>query len=108
VTIIAGVLKPAAAIFYGKIFTCLANYGSESLGGQETLHNISVWCIALTALGVGAWLLEGAFFSSWIIFGELQAKTIRQQMFTGMLNREMEWYDLREDGIGSLLIRIQT
>jgi hypothetical protein len=29
-------------------------------------------------------------------------------MFEGLLDKEMEWYDLRQDGIGSLLIRMQT
>lgn len=108
ITVIAGILKPAAAIFYGKIFTSLANFGSGLIGGKETLHEVSIWCIALTSLGIAAWIVEGALLSSWIIFGELQAKTVRQQMFAGMLDREMEWYDLREDGVGSLLIRIQT
>jgi ATP-binding cassette subfamily B (MDR/TAP) protein 1 len=62
----------------------------------------------LTALGVAAWILEGILLSSWMVFGELQAQSARRKMFTGMLDKEMEWYDLREDGIGSLLIRIQT
>jgi len=59
-------------------------------------------------LGGAAWLIEGAFLSSWMVFGELQAKSVREQMFVEMLDKEMEWYDLRQDGIGSLLIRIQT
>lgn len=107
-TIMAGVLKPAAAIFYGRIFAELAGYGGGTLGGKDALHNISIWCIALAALGVAAWIFEGLLLSSWIVFGELQAKAVRQQMFVGMLDKEMGWYDLREDGISSFLIRIQT
>jgi ATP-binding cassette subfamily B (MDR/TAP) protein 1 len=41
-------------------------------------------------------------------FGELQARTARREIFDSMLEKEMEWYDSREDGIGSLLIRLQT
>jgi hypothetical protein len=29
-------------------------------------------------------------------------------MFSGMRDKSMEWYDLREDGIASLLNRIET
>ena len=107
-TIGAGILKPISAIFYGNIFSALAKFGAGALNGQETLQQISKWCIALVAVGGGAWLFEGALLSTWMIFGELQAKSVREQMFTGMLEKDMEWYDLREDGIGSLLIRIQT
>ncbi|KUJ18851.1 P-loop containing nucleoside triphosphate hydrolase protein [Mollisia scopiformis] len=42
------------------------------------------------------------------MFGELQAKSLRLQMFEGMLDKNMEWYDLRQDGVGALMIRIQT
>lgn len=107
-TILSALLKPASAIFFGKIFSVLTKFGLGGLSGQETLHEISRWCIALVGLGGVAWLVEGTFLSSWMVFGELQAKSVREQMFIGMLDKEMEWYDLRDDGIGSLLIRIQT
>jgi ATP-binding cassette subfamily B (MDR/TAP) protein 1 len=107
-TIGAGILKPISAIFFGNIFSALTKFGAGTLNGQETLEQISIWCIALVALGGGTWFFEGALLSTWMVFGELQAKSVREQMFTGMLKKDMEWYDLREDGIGSLLIRIQT
>ena len=107
-TILAGLLKPTAAIFFGNIFSILAKFGGGTLDANGMLKEISTWCLALTILGLAAWVFEGFFLSAWIIFGELQAKSVRQKMFTGMLDKEMEWYDLREDGIGSLLIRIQT
>lgn len=107
-TLISALLKPASAIFFGKIFSVLTKFGSGTLTGQETVDGIKGWCIALVALGGVAWISEGAFLNSWMVFGELQAKSVREQMFVGMLNKEMEWYDLRQDGIGSLLIRIQT
>jgi ATP-binding cassette subfamily B (MDR/TAP) protein 1 len=64
--------------------------------------------MALVILGAAAWVFEGAFLLIWITYGEIQAKNARQQLFTSMLDKDIEWYDLREDGIGSLLIRIQT
>ena len=104
----AGIPQPTSAIFYGYIFSDLAQYGSGNATGKDTLNNISIWCIALTVVGVVAWVLQGGSLSSWMIFGEVQAKTVRQAMFEGMLEKDMEWYDLREDGVASLLVRIHT
>jgi ATP-binding cassette subfamily B (MDR/TAP) protein 1 len=107
-TIVAGVMKPASAIFFGDIFSVLSKFGAGTLDAKATLHQTSIWCIVLVALGIGAWIAEGIFFSAWIIFGELQAQVVRTKLFDALLEKEQEWYDLREDGIGSLLIRIQT
>ncbi len=107
-TFLSALLKPASAIFFGKIFSALTKFGLGASSGQDTVREIARWCIALVGLGGAAWLVEGTFLSSWMVFGELQAKSVREQMFIGMLDKEMGWYDLRDDGIGSLLIRIQT
>ncbi|KAJ5041539.1 uncharacterized protein L3040_005122 [Drepanopeziza brunnea f. sp. 'multigermtubi'] len=107
-TLVSALLKPASSIFFGKIFSVLTKFGLGTLNGQETIDGIKGWCIALVALGGVAWVAEGAFLGLWMVFGELQAKSAREQLFIGMLNKEMEWYDLRQDGIGSFLIRIQT
>ena len=105
---LGGVLRPGAAIFIGYIFTAVTQYGAESLSGQETLNTVSKWCLALTALGGAAWLLEALLLSGWITFGELQARTAREKLFRDMLNKEMEWYDRRKDGLRPFLVRIQT
>ncbi|KAL3421354.1 ABC a-pheromone efflux pump [Phlyctema vagabunda] len=107
-TIVAGAIRPASAICFGKIFDLLTSYGLGVLSASDTKSQISDWCIVLTAIGVASWLFEGTFLVAWIAFGELQAKSVRIKMFAGLLDKEMEWYDLREDGIGPLLIRIQT
>ncbi len=107
-TISAGLLKPISAILLGNVFTDLTSYGSGKASAHETLHNVSIWCIAFTALGVAAWLFEGLFLSAWMVFGELQAHSVRERMFEGMLTKDMEWYDSRKDGIASLTSRIQT
>lgn len=106
--VLFGVLKPVSSIFFGKIFSVLAKLGSGTLGPKDALHQISLWCIGLTALGIAAWISGFALLSSWIIFGEVQAKCVRNKMFTALLDKDQEWYDMREDGIGSLLVRIQT
>ena len=107
-TLLAGLIKPILSIFYGKIFGTLTQFGGGTLSGEETLHEISTWCLAVTALGIGAWIAEGGLMAMWIVFGELQAKSVRQGMFGTMLDKDMEWYDSREEGIGTFLIRIPT
>ena len=44
----------------------------------------------------------------WLAYGELQAKSARDRLFHGLLEKEIEWYDLRMNGIGALLPRLQT
>jgi ATP-binding cassette subfamily B (MDR/TAP) protein 1 len=107
-TTVSGAIKPAISIFLGYIFDELANFGSGSTMGDELLKNMSIWCIALTGLGIATMVVNGGFFSLWLVFGEMQAKSVRDKAFLSMLEKEMEWYDLRADGIGSLLVRIQT
>lgn len=106
--ICAGILKPIISIFLGHILDDLAAYAAGNLTEASLLEDVSKWCLALTGLGFGAWLLNGSFFALWLIFGELQAKNVRQKMFIGMLEKEMEWYDTRSDGLSPLLTRMQT
>ncbi len=107
-TTASGIIKPTAAIFFGKIFSILTKFGAGEATGQETLQQVTPWCIALVALGAAAWAIEGLFLSTWLAFGELQALSVREKMFKGMLEKDMEWYDMRKDGIASLLVRLQT
>jgi ATP-binding cassette subfamily B (MDR/TAP) protein 1 len=107
-SIFAGLIRPTSAIIFGQLFNTLTNYGAGSYDEKETLHRITTWCLALAALGAATWFLEWPFLSLWLLFGEIQAKSIRQQIFTRILEKNMEWYDLRRDGIGSLSTRIET
>ncbi|KAH8669513.1 P-loop containing nucleoside triphosphate hydrolase protein [Tricladium varicosporioides] len=106
--IIAGFPQPVTAIFYGRIFSDMAKFGAGDATGTETLNSISLWCTALAAIGAATWLVQGIALLAEMIFGELQAKTVRKKTFEGMVDKEIEWYDLRKDGIASLLTRIQT
>lgn len=106
--IISGALKPIMAIFLGYIFDDMAAFGADHSTKAHLLKSISVWCVALTALGIGKMVFNGAFFGLWMLFGELQAKSVRDKLFVGMLKKEMEWYDSRKNGTSSLLVRIQT
>lgn len=105
---IAGATKPAIAIFLGRIFNILSSYALGEITQSQLLHNISIWSLALTALGCAVWSFNSLFFSLWLLFGESQARTLRAKLFTGLLAKDMAWYELRVDGVSSLLVRIQT
>jgi ATP-binding cassette subfamily B (MDR/TAP) protein 1 len=69
---------------------------------------VSLDALALVGLGSASWLLNGGYFMLWLAFGELQAKSVREKLFDGMLEKDMEWYDMRKNGIGALVPRFQT
>lgn len=105
---IAGATKPAIAIFLGKIFNILSSFALGDITQAQLIHSVSIWCLALTFLGCAVWTFNALFFSLWLLFGEGQARTLRAKLFSGLLAKDMAWYELRVDGVSSLLIRIQT
>lgn len=103
-----GIIKPAVAIFSGKVFNDLTNFGAGNSNATDLLSGVSKWCLVITVFGVISWILNAIFFSMWLGFGEMQAKSAREKLFASMLKKEMSWYDLRSEGIGALLSRIAT
>lgn len=107
-TAVSGAAKPVSTIFLGRIFDELAAFGRVPNHEDDLLSNVSKWCLALTILGAGATVVNSCFFILWLRYGETQARCARQKLFAGMLAKEMEWYDMRSDGVSSLLVRIET
>lgn len=100
--------KTVLSVILGRIFNVIAEYGNGSSDGSETLSRISMWCLVLVGLGIGNWLASMLFLSLWIIFGELQASSVRHDIFHSLLAKDMAWFDSQSEGISSLLVRIQT
>ncbi|CAM1508557.1 Fc.00g054050.m01.CDS01 [Cosmosporella sp. VM-42] len=100
--------KTVLAVVLGRIFDVIVGFGNGTLDGHDTLARISTWSLVLVGLGAGSWLASTAFLSLWIIFGELQASSVREEMFTSLLSKNMAWFDSQTEGISSLLVRIQT
>ncbi|KAG9875031.1 putative ABC transporter, partial [Aureobasidium melanogenum] len=88
----------------GKAFNAFTNSNSPS----AVLSSVTNYTVYLVALGVGSWLVHFVFFSAWLAFGELQANSARERLFLGMLDKEIEWYDMRKNGIGALIPRLQA
>ncbi|KAI1393072.1 P-loop containing nucleoside triphosphate hydrolase protein [Hypoxylon trugodes] len=104
----SGALRTALAILIGKIFEAISEFGSGQLAGPDTLAQVSSWCVVLVLIGGAGWIVNFSFMLSWIVFSELQARNIRQKMFFALLKKDMRWFDCQQDGVASLLIRMQT
>lgn len=107
-TAISAMMYPAAAIICGRMFGSLNQYNSGSISSPQMSEDISILCFSLAILGCLSWIIECGFMSSWIVYGEGQAMKTRRRLFKALVNKDMAWYDLREDGIGSLLVRFET
>lgn len=101
-------IKSVLSVILGNIFDVVSDFGASHRSGSETLDKISHWGLILLGLGIANWLASTAFLSLWIVFGELQANSVRQDVFESLLTKKMSWYDSLDQGISSLLVRIQT
>ena len=107
-SVCSGIIIPALALLLGRIFDSFTDFGAGRLSGPGLISRVSQNATYLAALGSASWLLNGSYFMFWLVFGELQAKSVRDKLFNGMLQKDMEWYDLRKAGVGALIPRLQT
>ena len=103
----AGILSPAVAIFLGNIFDLFTSFGAGDIGGNILLKKTSTYAIILAGLGAASGLLHASYFMFWLVFGELQAKHVRERLFDGLLEKDMGWYDMRTNCITTLVSRLQ-
>ena len=107
-SIISGILLPALAIFFGKFLDAFSSFGAGHLGGQDFMDKVLIDTYALIGLGGATWILKGGYFTIWLLFGELQAKSVRDALFQSLLEKDLDWYEMRTSGVGSLLSRSQV
>lgn len=107
-SVASGVITPVLSYLLGKVFDCFTSFGGGKYSGAELTKKVSRYCIGLTGLGAASGALHTGYFGFWLVFGELQAKCARDMLFAGMLEKDMEWYDLRKDGPEALIQRLQT
>lgn len=105
-SMLSGCIEPTEAFLYGKIFSTFASFGGGATTGKTFMEDVDKYCLWLVALGAATWLLTGGDFSSWTVYGAIKANNARRRLFHAMLDREMEWFDLRKQGVSSLLTRL--
>lgn len=99
--------KTVYTFLLGRVFDFAAKYGASAISGQELLAQVSQWCGYITVLGVGMWVLSSIDMALWITSGELRAMSARKTLFSRLIQKEMDWFDSRADGISSLVIQTQ-
>jgi len=105
--IISGASSPAQSFLIGKAFGLFTTYGAGGITAKDLLDKESKYVLYMVAVGVGSWLIRFVFFTSWLSFGELQAKSARDRLFCGLLHKDIAWYDRRKHGVGALSTRLQ-
>lgn len=106
--VLSGLVVPLMAVIMGKIFGSFASFGAGKISPEGLVAQVTSQIIALAALGGGSWVVSAAFFAGWLGFGELQAKIAREKLFEGLVDKDMEWYDMRKSGVAGLISRVQT
>lgn len=104
----AGLLQPAMALYFGKFFDVFSEYATDEIDATTFITRALSFIYTLLAIGVATFLCKGSLFSFWLVFGEMQARSIRELLFESLLDRELEWYESRTTGVGTLLARIHT
>lgn len=104
----AGLLLPVTAIFLGRIFNNFSDFAAGKVDSTTFSHEILNSVYGFLALGVATFVLRGGLFNFWLQFGEMQAKCVREELFRALLEKDLEWYDLRTTGVETLLRRTHT
>lgn len=104
----SGIAIPALAIFLGKLFNLITDFGAGRLNAHDLVTKTSTYGLYLVALGCTSAILNAGYFGVWIFFGELQAKAARDQLFDGLLEKDMEWFDMQSTGANATVQRLQT
>ncbi|KAI7484732.1 putative ABC transporter [Hortaea werneckii] len=107
-SIACGAIMPIEAFITGKIFDGFSSFALRKTSATEFLDHQKKYVVYQVALSGASWVFHSCEFMLWLAFGELQAKSARDRLFHGLLEREIEWYDMRKNGIGALLPRLQT
>jgi len=108
VSVAAGVVGPALSIFLGKLFNTFAEFASGKIDNTHFRAELSKDSLYLALIGLLSFFFGSGAFSTWMAFGELQARTCREEVFDGLMNKPVEWYDTRQSGVKALVARLNT
>ncbi|PWW74978.1 P-loop containing nucleoside triphosphate hydrolase protein [Tuber magnatum] len=106
-SIASGFVIPLMSLLMGRIFGSFAEYSSDKIDPEELLASVTRYTNYLLLLGGAGWFVSGSFFASWLVFGELQARVAREELFQGVVGKDMEWFDTGK-GTAGLVSGCQT
>jgi ATP-binding cassette, subfamily B (MDR/TAP), member 1 len=93
---IAGATKPVMTIYIGKFFTAFGGYTAKQVSLDDFKDRTLTSIYGFIVIGVATLAAKGGSTACWMIFGEMQARQIREQLFEGLLEKDLEWFDMRE------------
>ncbi|KAI1614178.1 ATP-binding cassette, subfamily B, member 4 [Exophiala viscosa] len=102
-SVAAGLLQPTMAIVLGKFFNNFSEYAAGRIDGATLMKDCLIGVYALLGLGPCTLLLKGGMFVCWVKFGEMQAKSVRELLFSSLLARDIEWFDVQSTGMPTSL-----
>ncbi|KAL6712575.1 ATP-dependent permease [Coniothyrium glycines] len=105
---IAALTMPVFAVLYGLIFREYTSYGAGLISSEELIDNVSRCCVMLTGVAALNWISNSIYFSLFLAFGELQARSARDKVFDSLMKKDMAWYDTHETGVLALLPAVQS
>lgn len=106
--LLAGIIMPLFAVVLGNLFNDFMLFGAGTVSSQTLLDQVVSGCVQLAGLGVANWVLNGSYFLFFIVFGEQQAASARGEIFQGLLEREIEWFEGQENGTAAFLSCLQA
>ncbi|RMD44251.1 hypothetical protein DV735_g842, partial [Chaetothyriales sp. CBS 134920] len=105
---LSGGITPTMTIFVGRFFNAFADYGADKISAATLMQRASLCVHVFLILGACTILFQGASSLCWTVFGEMQARSVREELFQALLQKDIAWFEMREKGVGSLLSRLQT
>jgi hypothetical protein len=105
--IVTGAITPVQSWLMGKLFTSFATFGSGQIDTLKFKHDLVQYNIYFVVLGAGQWLFSTCMYANWTMFGDLQARSARDRIFNALVDRDIEWFDQRKDGVAALTTRLQ-
>lgn len=106
--LLAGLVMPLFAVILGNLFNAFMLFGAGSISSQTLLDQVVTGCVRLAGLGIVSWILNGSYFLFFILFGEQQAASARGEIFQGLLERDIEWFEGQENGTAAFLSCLQA
>ena len=105
--VLSSIIMPVFAYLLGRCFNAFASYGAAEISMEEFLNYVAQQTLYMAVLGFINLGLSAFFMFFWLLFGQLQAATACRRLYSCMLTKEMEWFDMQKSGISALLPRIQ-
>jgi ATP-binding cassette subfamily B (MDR/TAP) protein 1 len=103
---LVGIVTPTQAYLMGKTFSTFTDFGAGKITEQEFKCNLGRYCVYFIVLGAVCWITTAGLFAGWVIFGELQGRSARDRLFNALVDRDIEWFDQRKDGVAALTTRL--